>query len=191
MTGVGGPVRFDPGRLRAVLGRDRAEPCGIACAKAAVLVALTEDGVLLTRRAQGLRRHAGQVAFPGGMIDPGDASPEAAALREAAEEVGLAPGAVEILGRLPGLLTISDVFMIPVVARVIGRPPLVAAEGEVARIFTLDLAVLTDPAAPERREWRGDAGVREFWVWPHPTEFIWGATGIVLKRLAAALAQAA
>jgi 8-oxo-dGTP pyrophosphatase MutT (NUDIX family) len=159
---------------------------------AAVLVPFvlgTAPFVLLTKRNANLSKHAGQVSFPGGRIDAADASPEAAALREAGEEIGLDPGDVELLGRLPDYVTGTGYRITPV----LGLLAAAAAEGlrpsasEVAAVFGLPLAVLLDPAAPQRRraEMRGRA--REFWVWPHPEHYIWGATAGILVNLAARL----
>lgn len=157
---------------------------------AAVLVGLIggpAPGVLLTKRASGLRSHSGQVSFPGGRIDPGDASVEAAALREAHEEVGLAPSLVELAGRLPDHVVLSGYRMTPVVG-VVGEgfePRLSAAEVE--RVFVLPFEVLLDPAAPERREASLQGRAAHYWVWPHAEHYIWGATAAILVGLAARL----
>ena len=173
-------------------GADQAET---SIRRAAVLVPLWgEHGVLLTRRATHLSSHGGQVCFPGGRIDPTDASPEAAALREAEEEIGLDPRAVEILGRLPEKVTGTGYHVVPVVGRIAGDVLLNPAPEEVAAIFALPFAVLHDPAAPQRRRVKtrkdpDDAEQwREFWVWPHEHEFIWGATASILMDLARWLA---
>jgi 8-oxo-dGTP pyrophosphatase MutT (NUDIX family) len=186
------PPRLDTGRLRSVLANFTDPVLPAEHARAAVLVPLMahDDGVLLTRRAAGLSRHAGQVAFPGGRIDPTDASIEAAALREAEEEIGLDPAQVEVLGRLPSLLTGTGYHVTPVVGWIADCPALCAAAGEVDSIFVLPMAVLRDPAAPQRREAMHLGAAREFWVWPHPEQYIWGATAAILKELAAALAAA-
>lgn len=154
---------------------------------AAVLVPIVhgpEPGVLLTKRTSHLTAHAGQVAFPGGRIDPGDASPEAAALREAQEEIGLPPERAELLGRLPDYVTGTGFQISPVLALLSGPLDLVPNPREVEAIFLLPLHVLLDPAAPERRraEYRGR--MREFWVWPHELHYIWGATAAILVHLA-------
>ena len=155
---------------------------------AAVLVPILHGinpGVLLTKRTSHLKSHAGQVAFPGGRIDPTDASPEAAALREAHEEIGLPPGHAELLGRLPDYVTGTGFRISPVLAIVPDPlPPLRPNPHEVEAIFTLPLHTLLDPAAPERRraEYRGRS--REFWVWPHQDHYIWGATAAILVHLA-------
>ncbi len=161
--------------------------------EAAVLVGIVhgaKPGVLLTRRASHLSRHPGQVAFPGGRRDPADASAEAAALREAHEEVGLDPATVELAGRLPEHLTGTGFRITPVVALLPGGLSLVPCEDEVASIFTLPLDVLLDPSAPQRQraEFRGRQ--REFWVWPHSEYYIWGATAAILVGLAARLRRA-
>ena len=162
---------------------------------AAVLVPLVlgaTPGVLLTKRTAHLSNHAGQVSFPGGRIDPEDASAEAAALREAEEEIGLDPARVEIVGRLSDYITGTGYRITPVIGLL---PPgaALAALGlrlsaqEVDDVFELPLSVLLDPAAPQRRraQWRGRW--REFWVWPHPEHYIWGATAGILMNLAARL----
>jgi len=153
---------------------------------AAVLVGMTggpSAGVLLTRRTAHLRRHSGQVSFPGGRIDPGDASPEAAALREAQEEIGLDPAQVEVLGRLPKHHTSSGFVITPVLGMLAPGFATQASADEVDAIFTLPLAVLLDPAAPVRHRAEFAGGVREYWVWPHPEYYIWGATARILLHL--------
>ena len=154
---------------------------------AAVLVGIVHGprpGVLLTKRAAHLSAHAGQVSFPGGRIERGDASIEAAALREANEEIALDPGAVELAGRLPDYVTGSGYRISPVLALLPDGLPLVPDPAEVDAIFTLPLSVLLDPDAPERRRALFRGRWREFWVWPHPEHYVWGATGAILVHLA-------
>jgi len=156
---------------------------------AAVLVPIVlhpEPTVLLTLRAAKLSSHAGQVSFPGGRIERGE-TPEAAALREAAEEVGLDPRLPELIGRLPDYLTGTGFRMTPVVALVPAPLNLTPDPAEVEEPFELPLSVVLDPKAPERRsaEWKGRK--REFWVWPHERHYIWGATAAVLVNLARVL----
>ncbi len=154
---------------------------------AAVLVGIVTGpapGVLLTKRTAHLRQHSGQVSFPGGRIDPGDASPEAAALREAAEEVGLDPAHAELLGRLGDYVTVSAYRVTPVLALLspgfIARP----SAHEVDAVFQLPLAVLLDPRAPQRRTATLHGQQRSYWVWPHPEHTVWGATAAILVHLA-------
>ena len=154
---------------------------------AAVLVPIVHGdrpAVLLTKRSARLKSHAGQVAFPGGRIDRGDASIEAAALREAQEEIGLQPSHVEIAGRLPDYVTGTGFLIAPVLALLPDGLALTPSEAEVEAIFTLPLSVLLDPNAPERRRAYFRGRDREFWVWPHPDHYIWGATAAILVNLA-------
>lgn len=155
---------------------------------AAVLVGLIDGAagpeVLLTKRSSRLRHHPGQIAFPGGKLDPGDASAEAAALREAREEIGLPPGLVEILGRLPNHETVTGFDVVPVVARITGEFVPVAEAGEVAEIFRVPLAFVTDPERfrIEGRRWRGQR--RRYFTVPYGPYYIWGATARILRGLA-------
>ncbi len=160
---------------------------------AAVLVGIVtsgEPGVLLTKRTATMRRHSGQVSFPGGRIDPGDASPEAAALREAHEEIGLEPGFVELVGRLPNYVTSTGYRVTPVLALVSPGFTTTLSAAEVDAVFELPLSTLLDPAAPERRQAEFAGRMREYWVWPHAEHFIWGATAAMLVHLAARLGGA-
>jgi 8-oxo-dGTP pyrophosphatase MutT (NUDIX family) len=157
---------------------------------AAVLVPIiwhdTSPSILLTLRAANLAAHAGQVAFPGGRIERGETA-EAAALREAAEEVGLDPRLPQVAGQLPHHVTGTGYRVTPVVAFLAPPLKLTPQPGEVAAIFEMPLATLFDPGAPERQraEWRGR--MRDYWVWPHPEHLIWGATATMLLSLAKVL----
>ncbi len=160
---------------------------------AAVLVAIVAGpvpGVLLTKRTATLRRHSGQVSFPGGRIDPEDASPEAAALREAHEEIGLDRTLVETLGRLGDYVTSTGYRVTPVLALVAPGFTTMLSAAEVDAVFELPLSVLLDPAAPERRQAELAGRVRHYWVWPHPDHFVWGATAAILVQLARRLGPA-
>ncbi len=138
--------------------------------------------ILLTRRSEALTNHAGQVAFPGGRLEPGETA-EAAALREAAEEVGLDPRLPVVAGHLPEHLTGTGFRVTPVVAFL--DPPLTLTPdpSAVAAPVEMPLATRLGPAAPRRQsaEWRGRQ--REYWVWPHPEHLIWGATAKMLLTL--------
>ena len=153
---------------------------------AAVLVPLLEgDGglrVLLTKRSSRLRHHPGQIAFPGGKHEPGE-TPEAAALREAAEEVGLPAGAARILTRLPAHETVTGFAVTPVLAHVARFDP-VPEPGEVDEVFDVPLAHLLDRGAyvVERRRWRGEW--RRYYAVPYGPYYIWGATARILRGLA-------
>ncbi len=157
---------------------------------AAVLVPIIHGaapGVLLTQRTETLKAHAGQVSFPGGRIEPSDTSAEQAALREAEEEIGLAPHHVELAGRLPDYVTGTGFLITPVLGLLPEGLVLTPNPDEVADIFTLPLATLLDPAAPERRSRMYRGRERHFWVWPHERHYIWGATAAILVHLAARL----
>lgn len=158
---------------------------------AAVLIAVTdqpEPGVLLTRRTTTLRRHAGQVAFPGGRIDPDDAGPVAAALREAHEEIALAPHAVQVLGPTDTYETGTGYHITPVLGLIPPGLPLVAAADEVAALFEVPLAFLLDPRNHELRQAEYQGRTRSFYVIAWPEHEIWGATAAMIVNLARRLA---
>ncbi|SJZ83462.1 CoA pyrophosphatase [Consotaella salsifontis] len=154
---------------------------------AAVLIAVVDRGeaasVLLTKRTAHLRQHSGQIAFPGGGIEPGDASPEAAALREAQEETGLDPAFVETLGRLPRYFTGSGFQITPVLA--VARPgfTLTRNEDEVDDIFEVPLGFLMTVAnhRKESRVWNGQE--RFFYEMPYGPHRIWGVTAGIIRLL--------
>jgi 8-oxo-dGTP pyrophosphatase MutT (NUDIX family) len=175
-----------------VHGDDMHDLTGRQLIPAAVLVPIvlhTEPSVLLTKRTETLRQHSGQVSFPGGRIEPTDVDAEAAALREAAEEIGLDPHAVELVGRLADYVTGTGYRITPVLGLV---PPCVALRpqaSEVECIFELQVSMLVDPSAPKRRRAFYRGRWREFWVWPHSEHYIWGATAAILLHLAARLRE--
>jgi 8-oxo-dGTP pyrophosphatase MutT (NUDIX family) len=152
---------------------------------AAVLVALEpERGVWLTRRSARMNAHAGQVSFPGGKIEAGDASVEAAALREAAEEIGLNPAQAEILGRMDEFITGTGFHISPVIALVPQNVRFTPDPREVQEVFCLPFAELLDPALPQQRYAVRRGADYKFWVWPHEEHVIWGATARILLNLA-------
>jgi len=155
---------------------------------AAVLIPLVmrPEGVtvMLTERTAHLHDHAGQVSFPGGRIERSDASPVAAALREAEEETGLAPALVEVAGTLPPYMTATGFSITPVVGLVQPVFTLAPDTFEVAEVFEVPLSFITDPANHRRHQVTLENGqVRHFFSMPWGKHFIWGATAAMLRNL--------
>lgn len=154
---------------------------------AAVLVGIVPRAegltVLLTQRTEHLAKHAGQIAFPGGKIDTTDASPVAAALREAAEEIGLEAGYVDPLGFLDAYRTGTGFHIMPVVALVRPGFSLALNAAEVADTFEVPLGFLMNPANHHRhtRPWRGRE--RAYYAIPYQERYIWGVTAGILKNM--------
>ena len=173
-----------PGSLRHIREAARSLPPCAPIAPAAVLVAVIERAgalsVLLTRRAERLARHAGQVSFPGGRADPGDGTPQRTALREAEEEVGLPAGRVEIAGRLDDYLVGTGYRITPVVG-LVSEPPAFAPDArEVAEVFEVPLPFVLEPANYRRDRLTIKGVDRRFYVLPYGAYHIWGATAAIL-----------
>jgi len=186
------PALTDPaaqGIRRGDLDLDPAlwERAGVKATKpASVLVPIVDRDtptILLTLRTAELASHAGQVAFPGGKIDPADESPVAAALREAAEEVGLSPMLVEPIGYLDLYLTFSGFRILPTVARVKPDFALKLNPSEVTEAFEVPLGFLMNPDNHQRktRDWKGIA--RDYYAMPFGERYIWGVTAGILRNL--------
>jgi 8-oxo-dGTP pyrophosphatase MutT (NUDIX family) len=153
---------------------------------AAVLIPVVdheEPTVLLTLRPATMASHAGQVAFPGGKIDPEDETPMAAALREAEEEIGLDRKHVEPLGYLDLYLSGTGFRIVPTVARVTPGFALKVNPAEVDDVFEVPLAFLMGPENHQRhsREWRGM--MRTYYAMPFGERYIWGVTAGILRNL--------
>lgn len=155
---------------------------------AAVLIAvwLRPDGarLILTKRSSHLKHHPGQIAFPGGKVDAGDSGPEAAALREAWEEIGLPPDRVEVLGRLPAHETVTNYMITPILGLVRDDFSPILEAGEVDEVFTVPLAHVLDREnfVIEGRVWKGQP--RRYFAVPYGPYYIWGATARILRNLA-------
>lgn len=174
----------EPGAEPAIAG-DLPESRTLASTQAAVLIAITDrvsPGVILTVRREHLRTHAGQVAFPGGRLDPGEDA-VAAALREAREELDMAPSAVAVAGVLDAYRTITGYVVTPVVGVVPPDLPLTPHDHEVADWFEAPLSHLLDPSN-QRLESAVFAGrERRYWQIEWDGHRIWGATAAMLVNL--------
>jgi 8-oxo-dGTP pyrophosphatase MutT (NUDIX family) len=170
-------------------------------AAASVLVPLVARpegvGVLLTRRTEHLKDHAGQISFPGGRSEPGDGSVVETALREAEEEIGLGRAHVEVVGTMPEYRTVTGFEVTPVVALVKPEFELVLDPFEVAEAFEAPLEFLMNPSNHRRHRFEYDGGARQFLSMPWEgvdagggarRYFIWGATAAMLRNLYSFLA---
>jgi 8-oxo-dGTP pyrophosphatase MutT (NUDIX family) len=175
---LGDPVDLSPGEDEAAM-------------PAAVLVAVVdrpEPTVILTLRPESLRQHAGQIAFPGGRIDPGDDGPIGAALREAQEEIALPPEEVEVIGLADRYRTITGYEVTPVIGVIPPDLPLKPQLGEVAAIFEAPLDFLLRPEHQQVRSviWQG--GERSYYEILWQDRRIWGATAAMIVNLSRRLA---
>ncbi|MBM4394828.1 MAG: CoA pyrophosphatase [Deltaproteobacteria bacterium] len=171
-------------RLRAHAPLPLPVPDGVT--RAAVLV-LLRDGpegpeILLTQRSHDVRDHKGQVSFPGGAAEDSDADPTATAVREAAEEVGLDPAAVRMVGRLDDYVTITNYHVTPVVA--FGAfDGLSARTDEITDVFPFPLAFMADPSHVERAPGAGMGRKEDILFVQFGDPFVWGATARILNNL--------
>lgn len=175
------------GRLRTTLSNP-----SLTCA-AVLIPLLFVDGewrVLVTVRTEDVEHHKGQISFPGGSCDPEDATREATALRETHEEIGVLPEAVEILGALDDLATITDFAVTPFVG-VLRQPcPYCLNEGEVAAVVEVPLSFLCDPRnlRVEQLDYKGQ--LHDVLFWDYGQHVIWGATARILKEFLDLVADA-
>ncbi len=170
------------------LNPDTVLPADRTLRAAGVLVGVMDgpDGpsVLLTKRSSKLKHHPGQIAFPGGKVEPDDLGPVQAALREAHEEVGLPPENVRVIGTMPTHETVTRFTVTPVLALIetdfTPKPEI----GEVDEVFTVPLSHVTNPDrfSVEGRHWRGTR--RHYFTVPYGPYYIWGATARILRGLA-------
>jgi 8-oxo-dGTP pyrophosphatase MutT (NUDIX family) len=169
----------------AALAGDLPELSSHASVPAAVLIAVTdrpEPGLILTVRREHMRTHAGQIAFPGGRIDPGE-TPPAAALREAQEELGLDPDLVQLVGEMEPYATVTGYLITAVIGATPPDLPLEPHEHEVADWFEAPLAFLLDPANQHRRGALFQGSERHYWEIDWNGRRIWGATAAMIVNL--------
>lgn len=193
MTGLADKIRqrLEDGHAREVEGlyaehRDPRLDPEAALAPAAVLVAITdrpEPGLILTLRASHLRRHAGQIAFPGGRVDEADADEIAAALREAEEEVALNPSHVQVIGTSDRYHTFTGFDIIPVLGVIPPDLPLVPRAGEVETVFEMPLAYALDPANRVTRHVDFEGERRHYYETTWQDFRVWGVTAAILANL--------
>ncbi len=174
-------------KIEAVLAdRPRRVAEGEGLVPAAVLLLLTnqaEPHVLFTKRTEQVAHHKGQISFPGGIVETWDASRLETALREAKEEIGLPPSAVEILGALDDTKTRATGFVITPFVGLIREPVSYAPDGrEIERVLEVPLAALLDPTNFRVEMWERDAHTSPVYFYEYRGETIWGATARILKQ---------
>lgn len=158
---------------------------GMKLRDAAVLIGVVEDDdahVILTKRQDSLRKHSGQIAFPGGKID-GDEGAERAAIREAEEEVGLAQHFIDVIGTLPQIPVMSGFNITPVLATVRPGFTLDPNPDEVEHVFQVPLSFLMNPLNHEQDMWERGGAHRRFYVMPYEGWRIWGITAGIIRSV--------
>jgi 8-oxo-dGTP pyrophosphatase MutT (NUDIX family) len=177
-TAVRGDLDLDP---------ESWKKAGVKAIKpASVLIGVVDRPVplvILTLRTTDLTSHAGQIAFPGGKIDPQDATPAAAAMREAHEEIGLERGFIEPIGYLDLYLTFSGFRILPTVARVAPGHRLTLNRSEVSDAFEVPLEFLMQPDNHLRRSRNWNGITRQYYAMPYQDRYIWGVTAGILRNL--------
>jgi len=175
-----GLSRIAPGAPRNVLAVEGFHRAGVLVP---LVMGSGETELLFTRRTEEVETHKGQISFPGGMADTGDGDIVRTALREAEEELGIAPSLVEVQGLLDDLAVPSGFIITPVVAILRGLPRLTPNPREVAEAFTVPLGFFcrSENGRSELREYRGV--MREVWFFQHGEHNIWGATAMIVRQL--------
>ena len=168
-------------------------PAGRKLREAGVLIGIEDDAtdpkLVLTKRSSALKHHPGQIAFPGGKVDPGDEGPIAAALREAEEEIGLPGRKVDVIGTLGVHETVTGFNVTPVVALIARPASYIPEAGEVDEVFRVPLAHVLDRQnyVVQSRQWRGQS--RAYFTVPWGPYYIWGATARMLRAFAERMAD--
>jgi 8-oxo-dGTP pyrophosphatase MutT (NUDIX family) len=189
IAAVAVPPPFDDAtlaRLRGLLARRTAseiEPHELR--RASVLIPLVKRdpdwGILFSHRSPDLPVHSGQISFPGGSAEPGE-QPEQAALREAEEEIGIPPDAVELIGRMDDVITRTGFVVAPFVGVIERRIEYVLQQTEVTHVYEVPISSLLDRHNPEIRHLRYRDQTYPSYFYKHPPIEIWGLTAMMLKR---------